>query len=101
MIAGSTVCVRISGLPVPIGRIASLKVIYRSVMTKEITLVRDLSEMEADGDALHYTITQQESLALSGKHERSVVLLTTDGLRCESLPELVDYLPSAYTEVLS
>ena len=101
MIAGSTVTVRLSGLPVPIGHIESLKVVYRSVLTKETVLTVDLADMTRDGDALVFTMSQEDSLLLAGKFVRSVVLLTKDGLRGESLPETVENLDTCYGEVLA
>ncbi len=101
MIAGCTVTVILSDLPLPISKIASLKVVYRDAVTKESILSKDLTDMTRDGDTLRFTLTQSESLSMQGKLLRSVVLCSDDGVRAESVPDLVEVMPSAYGEVLS
>lgn len=100
MIAGNTVRVTVSSLPVPHAALTELLVIYRSEESGQPLLTKGLGDMTVSNEEYTFTLTQAESLSLSGRCLRSVVFVTRNGIRAESLPELLEFRESAHPEVI-
>lgn len=101
MYQGETVNVIISGFPVDVQDIATLRVSYMMQKTILLSLNESDCVFDEDEQTVSFTLTQEQSLSIkSGTVARHVVVVTRDGVRFESRidDELVKY--TSVTEVL-
>ena len=99
MYRGETITTTISGFPVAVSEIANLYIIFRTA--SRTLLEKTLSDCTISGESISFTLSQEESLALSnGTIMRSVIVITQDGSRFESVPSPMTCGQTAKGEVL-
>ena len=85
MYQGETITTTISNLPVPVSEISNVYIIFKN--QARILIEKTLKDCAVEGEMITFRLTQKESLSLiSGKIERSVIVITKDGSRFESCP---------------
>ena len=85
MYRGETITTVITGFPIPVSEIKTLCIVFKNGF--RTLLEKSLEDCTISGEnSLEFKLTQEESLLLSkGTITRSVVGLTKDGCRFESL----------------
>lgn len=100
MYQGETITTTITGFPIPVADIANLYIVFKNQF--KTLLEKTLKDCEVSEETVSFTLTQEESLALSrGIISRSVIVITKDGSRFESCPSPFACGPTAKKEVLT
>ena len=87
MYQGETITTTVSGFPIPLSYVQDVQIIFKNAY--KVLLEKRLSDCKVldDDYSLTFELSQAESLSLcTGKIDRSVVIITKDGKRLESIP---------------
>lgn len=100
MYQGETITTTITGFPIPISEIKDLCIVFKN-QSKATLLEKTLADCEVSGETVSFRLTQEESLSLKqGYIKRSVIVITKDGSRFESIPSSFFCDQTAKSEVL-
>lgn len=100
MYQGETATTKVTGFPIPMSEVENVHIVYST--KNGIAIEKQLSDCTILEDGVEYTLTQEESLSLTvGKVSRSLIIITKEGDRFESVPSIVTVEKTAKDEVLS
>lgn len=99
MYQGETITITMSGFPVPVSDIENLYIIFKT--SSKVLLEKTLSDCTIDGETISFKFSQEDSLRFPpGPMTRSLIIVTHDGSRFESIPSAFECLSTAKQEVL-
>lgn len=102
MIRGETITTTITGFPVPLGEIKNLYVVFSSASRVLVEKTLEDCTRDLDAGTVSFKLSQEESLTLkTGNIKRSVLVVTNDGSRFESLPSPFQVEETVKDEVIS
>lgn len=104
MIQGETITTTIKGFPFELSEISKLYIVFaRSGRSGNPLVQKELQDCTVDTEAgeISFKLSQEESLSLAvGEVTRSIVVLTADGSRFESIPSPFNVLKTVKNEVI-